>query len=478
MAEPAREPTKVFLIYPPTGLMNREDRCQVPTKDVVIAPPLPPTDLMYMAAAAEEAGSTCRIVDYTLDGLTMERLLGDLEEFRPDFLLISTTTPTINLDLKACSAAKRALPGVRTVAKGAHFLRFNAEVLDEHPDLDFIIRGEPEITLRELVTGRRAEDIPGLTWRGPSRAVNNPPRPFLEDLDSLPFPARHLVDNARYVRPDNGRVQGIIKVARGCPFNCFFCLATPVSGRKVRKRSPKNILDEVRLCIEKYGMRDFIFWSDIFNLDRQWVMELCEEILRSGLEFTWATNTRTDTIDLEMALLLKKAGCTLLSIGIESGSQEVLLKMGKKTDLDGIRETFRILRKAGLRTFAYYIIGLPWDTRETVEETIRLAIELDSDYANFFTATAFPGTRFFEYALENGLFGEEDEGQEELFRDAYFYPTVRGHYLGKDEIADLHKEAVRRFFFRPGYILRTLLKVRSPRELYNYCKGALGLFKH
>jgi radical SAM superfamily enzyme YgiQ (UPF0313 family) len=470
--------TRVFFIYPPTSLINREDRCQVPTKDVAVAPALPPTDLMYMAAVAEQAGCECRITDYSLDSLSMEHFLNDIRSFRPDYLVMSTTTPTLHDDMRACHEAKRVLPAVRTIAKAAHFLRFNTSVLEQFPDLDMLVRGEPEITVREIVSGRPPEDIAGLTWRGHEGPVNNPERPFIEDLDELPWPARHLIENSRYVRPDTGRVQGIIKVARGCPYNCFFCLATPVSGRKVRRRSPQSVMAEIRHCMDRYGMRDFLFWSDIFNMDRDWVLALCRTIEDSGLSFTWATNTRADTIDPEMAQSLHRAGCTMVSIGIESGNEEILRKMGKRTNLTVIREAFRTLKRAGLKTFAYYIIGLPWDTRETVGDTIRLAIELDSDYANFFTATAFPGTRFFEYALENELFDRDAATQAEgLFRDAYYVPTVRGHHLSKDEIVELHNEAVRRFFFRPRYILKTALGIRSWRELVNYTRGALSLVR-
>ncbi len=463
--------------------MNREDRCQVPTKDVVIAPPLPPTDLMYMAAVAKSEGYECKIIDYTLDELhTTADVIKDISEFHPDYLVLSTTTPTVKKDLAICAEAKRTVPDLKIIAKGAHFLRFDIKALEEFPALDMVVRGEAEWTLREILSGTNIARIQGLTWRKPDETetvTRNNDRTYLEELDSLPFPARDLVDNNLYVRPDSGKVQGTIKVARGCPFDCFFCLASAVSGKKVRTRSPENILAEIRECIEKYNIHDFLFWSDIFNVDRKWVMELCNLIINSNLKFIWATNTRTDTIDLEMARLMRKAGCRLVSVGIESGSQELLDKMGKKIDIPQIKEAFRIFKQAGLKSFAYYIVGLPWETRETFEETIRLAIELDSDFANFFTATAFPGTRFFDYALDEGLFQAEDVNKNaaDSYDDAYFYPTVISHNLTKDEIAALHREAVRRFFLRPGYILKSVLQIRTLTEFINYSKAALALIK-
>ncbi|MDD3012886.1 MAG: radical SAM protein [Candidatus Gastranaerophilales bacterium] len=468
---------KVLLIYPPGQLMNREDRCQVPSKDVVIAPPLPPGDLMYMAAVAEETGYTCKIIDYTLNNSSVDNFVKDLKEFQPDYLVISITTPTIKNDLKVCSITKKTIPDIQIIAKGAHFLKFNTQILEEFTDLDMAIRGETEITFKEILSGKLKSEIMGLTWQSPDGPHNNPNRPFNEDLDSLPYPARHLVNNTIYVRPDNGKIQGIIKVSRGCPFNCFFCLASPVSGRKVRVRSVNNVLGEIKQCMELYGMKDFLLWSDIFNLDKNWVIELCNIILESKLKFNWATNTRVDTMDIDTAKLMKKAGCTLVSVGVESGNQEILEKMGKKTDLNKIKEAFKIFKKADLKTFAYYIIGLPWDTRETVEDTIRLAIELDSDFANFFTATAFPGTRFYDYAIENNLF-ESDIDNYELFMNTYHYPTVKGHYLSKEEIVKLHNKAVKRFFLRPNYIIKCLFRIRSLKEIQNYIKAGLSVLRH
>ncbi len=469
---------RVLLIYPPTGLMNREDRCQVPTRHVVIAPPLPPTDLMYMAALAEDNGATCKIIDYTLsEEHSVDDVIKDIEEFNPDYLILSTTTPTVTRDLELCKKAKEAVGELKIIAKGAHFLKFDVKALEEFGQLDMVIRGEAEWAIREILCEVPLEDIGGLTWRAPGGIVRNPERVYTEELDSLPFPARHLVDNSLYVRPDNNRIQGTIKVARGCPFDCFFCLATAVSGTKVRMRSPENILAEVRECIEKYNIRDFLFWSDIFNVDRAWVEKLCTIIIDSGLKFNWATNTRTDTITLETARLMRRSGCSLISVGIESGSQELLNKMGKNIDIPQIKEAFAIFKKAGLKSFAYYIIGLPWETRETFEETIRLAIYLDSDFANFFTATAFPGTRFFDYAFDNELFAKENTKLGESYEDAYYYPTIESHYLDKEEIAALHDEAVRRYFLRPGYIIKSLFRIRSITEFVNYARAALAILK-
>ena len=242
--------------------MNREDRCQQPTKDLLVIPPLPPSDLMYLAAIAEQVGCEAKIADYSLGG----DITKDLLSFRPDYIVANITTPTYKTDLAILEVAKSLLPSVKVIVKGAIFLTQNVNVIYEKPFIDYVIMGEAELSLKEILEGVPDEEILGICYRKNLQGVKNAPRPFNEDLDSLPFPARHLVDNNIYRRPDNGKVQAVIKVSRGCPFHCFFCLATPVSGKKVRMRSVDNIVAEIKECVEKYNIKNFLFWSDILIL--------------------------------------------------------------------------------------------------------------------------------------------------------------------------------------------------------------------
>lgn len=457
---------KILLIYPPSPVMNREDRCQQPTKELLVIPPLPPTDLMYLAAVAEREGLEAKIADYSQGGNFEE----DLQNFKPDYLVVNVATPTFKSDLSAMTVAKEICPNIITIAKGAAFLTVAFEVMYFQKDLDLILFGEPEDTLKEILQGKPYSGILGLYYRDDLRAKFTGSRPFIENLDRLPFPARHLVDNNMYRRPDNNQVQATIKVSRGCPFHCFFCLATPVSGAKVRKRSPENIVEEIRECVNKYGIKNFLFWSDIFNIDKEWVMELCQKIIDSGLDITWSANTRADTADEEMAQKMYEAGCRLVSIGVESGSQEMLDKIGKKITLDDVRLTVKIFKKAGIKIYNYFVIGLPWEDEETVEDTIDFAIELDSDFISFYTATPLPGTRFYEYAKENKLINSDTS-----FSSAYFYPSVNTHHLSKDKVFELHKRAIKSFYLRPSYICKMLAKIRSFEEFKNYFKAGMNL---
>lgn len=458
---------KVFLIYPPSPVLNREDRCQQPTKELLVIPPLPPTDLMYLAAISEVCGYEAKIKDYSQG----RDFFNDLLEYAPDYLVANIAMPTYKSDMETLAKAKGLLPSVKIIVKGAPFLTYNTNVTYENPFIDYVIMGEAEYTLRDILQGVPNEEILGICYTDDNmQAVKNEPRPFIENLDELPFPARHLVNNSIYRRPDNNKVQAVIKVSRGCPYHCFFCLATPISGVNVRKRSAENIVAEIKECVDKYNITNFIFWSDIFNIDRNWTIDLCKKIIESGLKITWSSNTRANTMDDEMASWMYKAGCRLCSIGVESGSQMILDNIGKKITLDDIRKTVKILKKNKIKIYNYFVIGLPWETEETVEETVRFAIELDSNFISFYTANPLPGTKYFAYAMINHLISEELD-----FTNSYYEPVVRAHKLSKERIFELHKQAIKRYYLRPKFIIKTLLSLRSFAEFKNYFKAGLSL---
>jgi radical SAM superfamily enzyme YgiQ (UPF0313 family) len=468
---------RVLFIYPPSDPVLREDRCPVPAGNEMMSPQLPPTDLMCLAAVAEEVGYECMIRDYSGRGHGYDRFMKDLRQYRPGILVVSMTSPTIKDDIKCVAEAKRLLPGIRIIAKSAHFLKYDCSVMEAVPALDMVIRGEAEFAFREFLRSGSAGSVPGLTWRSGDSIIRNPDRRHEEDdPDMLPFPARHLVNNRNFVRPDNGRPLGVIRVSRGCPQGCFFCLATPVHGRKVRKRSIDSILKEIEVCKAEYGISDFIFWSDLFNHERDWVLNLCDAILSSGLFFRWSANIRVDRFDIEMAEAMKAAGCELVSVGVESGNQKMLDLMGKGIRLEECVRAFSIIRKARLKGIAYFLIGLPWETEETVTETIRFARELDCDYASFFVCTPLPGTRFHEYVLEKGL-SDSVGAVSSDFRDAYYNATVPSHFLEASRITKLKKKAVRSFYLRPGYILRQIRYLNSLTEVSRALRAGLSLLR-
>ena len=460
---------KVYLIYPPSPVMNREDRCQQPTDDLIVIPPLPPTDLLYLASIARQKGFEPIVRDYSFFGENLEKLEQDLLEIKPHYFIVNVATPTLENDLSALRLAKELFGDeIITIAKGAHFSFLAKEAMMEHDFIDIAMCSECELTLAELLDGKELQSIKGICYRQDVEVILNPPRPFNDNLDELPYPARDLIDNSLYTRPDNGKTQAVIKVSRGCPYHCFFCLATPLNGRIVRKRSPENIVGEIKECVEKYGIKNFIFWSDIFNLDKDWTRDLCNKIIESKLKITFSTNTRADSADVETIRLMKKAGCRLVSIGIESGSQEMLDKMGKKITLAQVRNTVNAFKKAGIQIYAYYVVGLPWETKETINETLEFAKSLNTEYVSFYTACALVGTRFYDY-VENNSLGELN------YDRPYYYPSVKTHNLSVDEVFELHKKLVKSYYLRPRYILKMIFNIRSFAQLKNYSKAGFTI---
>ena len=461
----------IYLIYPPSPVMNREDRCQQPTDDLIVIPPLPPTDLLYLASISRKRGYNPLVRDYSFFNEDIEKFKQDLLNIKPRYLIANITTTNLKDDLEVLRMAKSLFQdSIITIAKGAHFNFLAKDTLSEYGFIDIAFCSECELILDDLLAGRRLNDIKGICFRDADKIIETQRRPFNDELDLLPYPARDLVNNSLYVRPDNNQPQAVIKVSRGCPYHCFFCLATPLNGRIVRKRSPENIIGEIKECIEKYNIKNFIFWSDIFNLDKDWVRDLCQKIIDENLKITFSTNTRADSADTETVKLMKKAGCRLVSIGVESGSQYMLDKMGKKITLSQIKNTVKVFKKNGIQIYAYYVIGLPWETRETIFETIKFAKLLNTEYVSFYTAAALVGTRFYEY-VENNSLGALN------YTRPYYYPSVRTHSLTADEVFELHKKLVRSYYLRVPYILKMLFSIRSFTQFKNYLKAGFKILK-
>lgn len=458
---------RALLINPPTGLYIREDRCQAPLKGMAATTARPPLDLAYMAAVLERRGVECRIKDYPVQGGSWPELTRELLEFRPDFLFISVTSFTIHDDLRACKLAKELLgPAVRTVAKGAHVAVMAREVLAECRELDAAIRGEYELAAGELAANADWRQVPGLAFRDPrtGEIVLTPERPFLADLDQLPPPARHLLDNRLYQRPDSGEPQTTVQTSRGCPAACIFCLAPTVYGSKIRVRSPANVVAELKECVSRHGIRDFFFRADTFTWNKKWVLDLCAAITGEGLDIRWVCNSRVDTIDAERLEAMKRAGCHGVAFGIESGVQEALNRMKKGSTVEKNRAAVALCKAHGMKTLAYFVLGLPWDTAEEIRASIEFAVELGADFTEFHTAIPFPGTELHEIAKREGLYQEELDGYN------YTRSPLRTFHLSARQLLQLRNEANRRLYLNPGAFLRMgkliLREARSPRQLW------------
>jgi radical SAM superfamily enzyme YgiQ (UPF0313 family) len=463
---------RALFIVPPTGLFYRDDRCQVSLRGVSNAP-RPPLDLGYMAAILEQHGHTCKMQDYPVENSTWQDVETDIREFAPTMVIIYTTITSVKDDLKACTLAKGINPDIITIAKGGDTTVSPVERLEMCEHLDIALVGEPELTMLEIAEGENLRDVKGICYRKNGRIQKNPKRPFIEDLDILPFPSRHLLDQSKYMRPDTGETLTTIQTGRGCPAKCIYCLSTVVSGTQLRLRSPKNVVDELEHCVRDYGIRNFFFRADTFSWEKEWVISVCKEILKRKLDIQWVANNRVNTIDEERLLWMKKAGCWLVSFGIESGNQNILDMTQKGITLEQSREAVRLAKKCKLKTFLTYMIGMPWEDRETIMDTLNFARELDGDFFEIILPFPFPGTRYCEIAKRDGLILE---GAYDIMYD-HFEPVVRTYHLSAKELGDLKKKSFWYLYARPKYIKKIISLCDSPRALKNYISYGISKMK-
>ncbi len=464
---------RALFIVPPTGLFYRDDRCQVSLKGVSNAP-RPPLDMAYMTAVLERDGHLCQIRDYPLEhGSTWNDVEDDIKSFAPTILIIYTTITSIRDDLHACKIAKEISPDIITIAKGGDTTVRPVERLEMSKYLDIALVGEPELTILEIARGRNLKDVKGICYRENGKILKTPERPFIEDLDTLPFPSRHLLDQRKYVRPDTGEIQTTIQTSRGCPAKCIYCLSTVVSGAQLRLRSPKSVVDELEYCVKEYNIRDFFFRADTFTWDKGWAISVCKEIIDRKLAIRWVANSRVNTVDEERLLWMKKAGCWLVSFGVESGNQYILDMTQKGITIEQSREALRLAKKCKLKTFVTFIIGMPWENKETIMQTLDFGREIDGDFFEIILPFPFPGTKYYEIAKRDGLI--LDGAYDKIYD--HFRPVVKTYHLSAEELEKLKRKSFWYLYARPHYIKKIISLCNSPRAFRSYLSYGINKMK-
>ncbi len=463
---------KALLINPPTGLYRRDDRCQCKVEDQTVQIIFPPIELASIAASLRAAGVEPLIRDYPAMGARWENYLADLRAFAPDLVLANVTTATAERDFQALVAARETLgPGVLTLAKGEYMEALGSEALARFPEIDLGLHGEIEQVILRLHAGDPLEALPALNWRSDGEVRLNPGHPLVEDLDAIPPPARDLLDNGLYRSPETGNPLTVIHGNRGCPSKCIFCPAGVMSGFKIRYREPAAIVAEIKDCIDRHGIREFLFHGDTFTINKKWLLELCDRIIAAGLRIRWGCNSRVDTIDDERAAKMKAAGCWVVAFGVETGNQAILDYMRKGQQVERAVTAAQTCRRHGLRVHTFFVIGTPLETRATLAETYAFARRLDPDFFDFNIAYPLPGTELYEIAISEGLFEQDPAAT------GYGSAAVRTRELTSRDLTDWRRRALLAMYLRPGYIARTLWRAGSPRVALNYLRAGARRFR-
>lgn len=436
----------------------------------------PQVSLAQMAALLTPE-YTVEVVDAIAERMSWEEFERLLEEKRPKYYLTQVTAPTLRNDMYGVFLAKSQ--GALTIAFGTHVTPMTVETMRPFPALDFVLRGEPEMTLRELLDtmeGKQPSDprvakmlsetslkdelagsaqsnsplatIAGLAWRDGNEIVINPDRPFIPDLDDLPIPRHELLPLQKQRMPMIKGPFTFIVTSRGCPAGCKYCIKHVTYQNSVRLRSPEKILEELQYLAE-LGIHNIHMYADLFTVNREQVVELCKLIIDSGLKVRWTCNSRVDYVDEEMLHLMGQAGCWLISWGIESANEQILKRARKGYRKEQAIRALRWAKAAGIKNWGYFIIGLPGETEETIRETIEYSKQLPLDIALFHIAAPYPGTPFFYEVVENNWFRPGTKWEEVDMDQS----TVLDYGdLTAEQLEYWQKRATREWSLRPGPI--------------------------
>lgn len=463
---------KTLIINPPCEQgFDRSGRWPAKTAGGTVIEPL---FLAYTAAVLEKNSLPVELIDCRPFYISQDELLKKIDG-SVELAVLQTSTASINLDLETAKKIKERFPSIKIALVGSHVSVLDKEVMESSQFVDFAARGEYEYTILDLAQGKNPKDILGLTFRDGANIVRNPDRQPANNLDELPFPARHFLPMESYFEPifkskRTFRLMG----SRGCPYQCTFCLwPQTMYGRKVRFRDPKKIVDEIEHLINEYLAEGLYFEDDTFALIPSRVIEICNEIMKRNIKIKWSCMGRVDTVTEEMLKAMKKAGCYMIRYGVESSSQEILNRTKKGITTEQVAKAFNMAKETGIQTHASYTLGLPGETKETLKDTVEFAVKLNSDYAQFGIAMPYPGTELYKEAEKNGWLTAKDWSDFEASENSVLeYPDLKA-----EDIIKAHREAYRKFYLRPSYALKRALKVRSLAEFIQLIKGSFNLIK-
>lgn len=430
---------------------------------------LPPLSLAMLAASLEKANIPVKIIDCPGSNIGKIEFEKIIDELKPDIVGIGPMmTPAIEGVFEAAAICKKS--GAIVIVGGPHLSIYPKETM-ANKNIDFAIIGEGDFSIVKLVEAIKnnsdVSQIPGLVWRKDSEILENPAA-IVENLDELPMPAYHLLPMKNYNSIIGLHPVSTMMVGRGCPYRCGFCYKTP-SDKLIRHKSVKYVIEEMKYLIERYGVKEIMFYDDTLTLKKDYIFNLCDEIKTQKIKIHWEAPTRVNHIDEELIKKLAEAGCVRLRMGVESGNEKIRQIMNKGVSAEQIISAFGLCKKYGIETFAYFIIGYIGETEETINETINFARKLDPDFAMFTIATPLPNTDLFERAV-----------QAKLIDPNYW----KNYTLGgsKERIKFLVKDAEKwtkkaylKFYFRPGFIIKKLLKMRDLDTAKKYFRAFRGL---
>lgn len=425
----------------------------------IIGMKAPPLGLASIASVLERDGHKVRIIDSPTLELEPEDWIKEVKSWSPDIIGFSVLTPLAPKTYKAISMVKSVLPDVPIVVGGPHPTFMFKEALENGADV--IVLGEGEETFRQLVNNiekhgldpQRISEVKGLAYKGDGKVTVTGVREPIMNLDELPWPARHLLPMDKYTLFGKPIRVAHVMASRGCPYGCIYCTTSYFWGRRIRFRSASNVAQEVEYIVDKYKAKYLVFSDDELLINRRFVREFIQEMKERGLDIPFACGARVDHLSKSIMKTLVDNNCVTVYVGVESASQETINRIGKRITLEQARKVFEWKKEVGAYMVASFILGFPWETIDDMEETIRFAVKLDPDYAQFTALTPYPGTPLFEYAKNHNLI--EDWNWEHY---TTIRPVMRGFEFTRQQLGRMVSRAYRKFYLRLSFIRRQMGK--------------------
>lgn len=465
----------VLLINPP--FIMSEDNPTSKTGAV-----LPPLGLLYLAAFLRKKHPQINIqlLDSPTYRLNLEDFVKKIKEFHPDVVGLTIYTTAFPSVIETTKKIKEIFPACIIIGGGPHASILPEECLTS-AKIDIAVLGEGESVFSDLiecfVKGRKISSVPNIVYKKNGKILKTPIKTKNVDLDSLPFPARDLI-NMKLYHPAHGTFKRLpatnMITSRGCPFHCSFC-SKSIFGRNYRTQSPSKTVKEIEMLIKKYGIKEILFNDDVFTSDRQRIESLCDLLIKKRVDITWVCSTRVNLVDPKLLQKMKSAGCVSVGYGIEVGDIEILKKINKGISFKRAKEAIKWTKDAGIETRAFYIFGFPDETKKSLQKTLKLALELNADFVIFNIATPFPGTSLYEEAKSKDLLLYD--GLELYKRADGPHPLIRLKGVSEEELVQFYKDAYKKYYFRINYITSQIKNIKSLNDIKRYFMGFLSFLK-
>lgn len=434
---------------------------------VKVGSPSYPNITLAVLAAELSNNHEVQILDLDVFPEPLKKLVHYIGEFQPDYVATTAKTPYFNQAIKVMEIVKSAKDKIITMIGGVHPTTFPEETINT-PSVDIVVCGEGEDIIREVADGIPLSDIKGIHYKGENgKPVKNSPRDLFDDLDQRPFPVWTGYDLSKYV---NSRLSsrknpcGFFETSRGCPYQCCYCNKN-IFGSKIRYKSIERVIEEIKHCLQ-IGFQELHFIDDSFTQKLDRAKGICEEISKNGLIFPWSlfNGVRVDRVDLEFFQMARKAGCWQVAFGVESGAQNILDGVGKKTKLSQIRQAIGDAKKAGLDTFGFFMLGLLEETEESMEKTIKFSKSLPFDMVKFVIAVPYPGTKFYQELMAQKRIKTTDWSK--YLCHGIDEPIFDHPNLSFETISSYYRKAFRDFYLNPSFIFRRFFRSLKMGDLW------------